>query len=55
MAAGFGGLVALVVAYRHQSDLEDGRFIERFGAAAAQLGDTDVAVRIAGVYEPSRV
>lgn len=50
VAAGLGGLVALVVAYRKQKDLEEGRFIERFGAAAAQLGHTDVAVRMAGVY-----
>lgn len=48
--AGIGGVVALVVAYRRQRDLEQGRFIERFGAAAAQLGASDVAVRIAGVY-----
>jgi hypothetical protein len=38
------------VAYRRQRDIEQGRFVERFGAAAAQLGDHDVAVRIAGVY-----
>ena len=48
--AGIGGAVALVVAYRRQRDAEQGRFVERFGAAAAQLGDQDVAVRIAGVY-----
>lgn len=48
--AGVGGVVALVVAYRRQRDIEQGRFIERFGAAAAQLGASDVAVRIAGVY-----
>jgi hypothetical protein len=48
--AGIGGAVALVVAYRRQRDAEHGRFVERFGAAAAQLGDQDVAVRIAGVY-----
>ena len=48
--AGIGGAVALVVAYRRQRDIEQGRFVERFGAAAAQLGDHDVAVRIAGVY-----
>jgi uncharacterized protein YjbI with pentapeptide repeats len=48
--AGVGGAVALVVAYRRQNDLEQGRFVERFGAAAAQLGDPDPAVRIAGVY-----
>jgi hypothetical protein len=45
-----GGAVALVVAYRRQRDLEQGRFIERFGSAAKQLGDADPAVRIAGVY-----
>jgi uncharacterized protein YjbI with pentapeptide repeats len=50
VVAGIGGAVALVVAYRRQRDLEQGRFVERFGAAAAQLGDADVAVRIAGVY-----
>jgi uncharacterized protein YjbI with pentapeptide repeats len=50
VVAGVGGAVALVVAYRRQRDLEQGRFVERFGAAAAQLGDTDAAVRIAGVY-----
>ena len=48
--AGVGGAVALVVAYRRQNDLEQGRFVERFGAAAAQLGSPDPAVRIAGVY-----
>ncbi|HZE16687.1 MAG TPA: hypothetical protein VE197_13820, partial [Mycobacterium sp.] len=35
--AGVGGAKALVVAYRRQNDLEQGRFVERFGAAAAQL------------------
>jgi Pentapeptide repeats (9 copies) len=50
VVAGVGGAVALVVAYRRQRDLEQGRFVERFGAAASQLGDADVAVRIAGVY-----
>ncbi len=50
VVAGVGGIVALVVAYRRQRDIEQGRFVERFGAAAAQLGATDVAVRIAGVY-----
>lgn len=48
--AGVGAAVALVVAYRRQRDLERGRFAELFGAAAAQMGATDVAVRIAGVY-----
>ncbi|MFX0576652.1 pentapeptide repeat-containing protein [Nocardia nepalensis] len=50
VAAGVGGAVALVVAYRRQRDLERGRFAELFGAAAKQLGDVDAAVRIAGVY-----
>lgn len=47
---GGAGVVALVIAYRRQRDLEQSRFVERFGAATAQLGATDVAVRIAGVY-----
>ncbi|MFJ1456891.1 pentapeptide repeat-containing protein [Nocardia sp. N2S4-5] len=50
VTAGVGGAVALVVAYRRQRDNERGRFAELFGAAAKQLGDPDVAVRIAGVY-----
>lgn len=50
IAAGTGGLVLLVVNYRKQHDLEESRFVERFGAAAAQLGHDDVAVRLAGVY-----
>ena len=50
VAGGVGAALALVVAYRRQRDIEQGRFVERFGAAAAQLGDHDVAVRIAGVY-----
>lgn len=50
ITAGVGGAVALVVAYRRQRDNERGRFTEQFGAAAKQLGDPDVAVRIAGVY-----
>lgn len=50
IAAGIGGVVALVVAYRRQRDLEQGRFVERFGAAASQLGASQSAIRIAGVY-----
>ncbi|MEV6065833.1 pentapeptide repeat-containing protein [Nocardia sp. NPDC052001] len=50
ITAGVGAAVALVVAYRRQRDLERGRFAELFGAAASQLGNSDVAVRIAGVY-----
>ncbi|MEV6102759.1 pentapeptide repeat-containing protein [Nocardia sp. NPDC051981] len=50
VVAGVGGVVALVIAYRRRRDIEQDRFVERFGTAAAQLGATDVAVRIAGVY-----
>ncbi|PPJ36556.1 hypothetical protein C5E45_19225 [Nocardia nova] len=50
VVGGVGGVVALVIAYRRQRDVEQGRFVERFGAAAAQFGATDVAVRIAGIY-----
>src|SRR5690348_14014913 len=47
VAGGVGAAVALVVVYTaRQRDIEQGRFVERFGAAAAQLGDRDVAVRI---------
>jgi hypothetical protein len=42
--------VALVVVYRRQKDSERAQFAQRFGAASAQLGDSDVAVRVAGVY-----
>ncbi|WP_460695598.1 pentapeptide repeat-containing protein [Nocardia thraciensis] len=50
IVAGVGGVIALVIAYRRQRDVEQSRFIERFGTAAGQLGATDVAVRLAGVY-----
>lgn len=50
IVAGIGGVVALVVAYRRQQGIEQSRFVERFGAAASQLGHSDVAVRLAGVY-----
>ena len=42
--------VALVVVYRRQKDAERTQFAQRFGAASAQLGAPDTAVRIAGVY-----
>jgi hypothetical protein len=42
--------VVLVVVYRRQKDTERAQFAQRFGAASAQLGDSDTAVRIAGVY-----
>ncbi|MGL6237053.1 MAG: pentapeptide repeat-containing protein [Segniliparus sp.] len=48
-------MVALTVAYRKQRAVEQGRFVERFGAAAAQLGSPDAAVRIAGVYAMAAV
>ncbi|MGO4592123.1 pentapeptide repeat-containing protein [Paenarthrobacter sp. 2TAF44] len=50
IAGGIGGVVALVVAYRRQKVTEENIFVERFGAAAAQLGSEDPAVRMAGVY-----
>ncbi len=50
IAGGIGASVALVVGYRKQRDSEANRFVERFGAAAAQLGGDDPAVRLAGVY-----
>jgi hypothetical protein len=43
------------IAIRPSWDIEQGRFVERFGAAAAQLGDHDAAVRIAGVEELGRL
>jgi hypothetical protein len=36
--------------YRRQKDTERAQFAQRFGAASIQLGDSDTAVRIAGVY-----
>src|SRR5262249_54767980 len=55
--AGAGALVALVVAYRRQRVSEASSahdrtqvFNERFIAIAAQLGDTQPAVRLAGVH-----
>jgi hypothetical protein len=42
--------VGLVVVYRRQKDAERAQFAQRFGAASTQLGDSDTAVRIAGVY-----
>ena len=57
VVAGIGGAVALVVSYRKQHLAEADakaneilRFVERFGAAATQLGDQAPAVRLAGVY-----
>ncbi len=64
VAAGLGGAVALTVSYRKQAlaEREEARSLreedrdqarayrDRYGAAAAQLGDEDAAVRLAGVY-----
>ncbi|MDQ3404779.1 MAG: hypothetical protein M3548_15530 [Actinomycetota bacterium] len=64
VVAGFGGVVALAVAYRKQRITEEGHdlafqqdereraklFNERFGAAAEQLAHDHPAVRLAGVY-----
>ncbi|WP_369268786.1 pentapeptide repeat-containing protein [Streptomyces sp. R11] len=62
VVAGFGGVVALVVAYRrqHLSEATDAReydraLIERFGAAAEQLGTDQPAVRMAGAYAMARL
>ena len=55
VVGGAGALVALTVAYRRQKDLEDGRFTERFGAAAAQLAAPTPAERLAGVYATAGV
>lgn len=57
VVAGIGGVVALVVAYRRQRLGESAEtrehskmLIERFGAAAVQLGADQPAVRMAGAY-----
>lgn len=64
VVAGLGGVAALVIAYRRQSnnDQENRRshlsslrentklFTERFTTAASQLGDEHPAVRLAGVH-----
>jgi hypothetical protein len=44
-----------VVVFRRQRDSERAQFAQRFGAASAQLGSPDVAVRIAGVYAMAAV
>jgi hypothetical protein len=57
VAAGIGGVVALVTAYRRQRISEfaeqregDRLFNERFATTAGQLGHDSPAVRLAGVY-----
>jgi hypothetical protein len=69
VAAGIGGVVALVTAYRRQriAEFAEGRgnlaenreqsrlFNERFTAAADQLGNDNPAIRLAGVYAMARL
>jgi uncharacterized protein YjbI with pentapeptide repeats len=50
LVAGLGGIIALTVAYRRQREQEDRRHHLRFDAAAEQLGNSDGAIRLAGVY-----
>ena len=52
VAAGIGGAVALVVAYRRQrhTEVDDAGRRSRYTSAASQLGDPQPAVRLAGVY-----
>jgi len=59
---GVGGVVALVVAYRrqHLGEVAEARehsrvLIERFGAAATQLGAEQPAVRVAGAHAMARL
>lgn len=49
-AAGLGGVVALVVAYRRQAQLEREVFNDRYAGASQQLGDPEPTVRLAGTY-----
>jgi len=50
ITAGIGAAVALVVAYRRQGDLEEGRFLERLATAARQIGDREPIVQFSGIY-----
>ncbi|MFE3189974.1 pentapeptide repeat-containing protein [Nocardia sp. NPDC059240] len=50
VAVGVGAAFVVLLVYRWRRDAERARFAEVFAAAARQLGDPDVAVRIAGVY-----
>ena len=50
ITAGIGAAVALVVAYRRQSNLEEGRFLERLATAARQIGDREPIVQFSGIY-----
>ena len=50
ITAGIGAAVALVVAYRRQRNLEEGRFLERLATAARQIGDREPIVQFSGLY-----
>jgi uncharacterized protein YjbI with pentapeptide repeats len=50
ITAGIGAAIALVVAYRRQSNLEEGRFLERLATAARQIGDREPIVQFSGIY-----
>ena len=50
LAAGAAATVALFVNFRRQQYMEQGRFDERFAAAATLLGSESPAERLAGVY-----
>ena len=50
IAAGVGGAVALVVAYRKQGLAERHAFLDRYATAAEQLGSSSATVRLAGIY-----
>jgi hypothetical protein len=50
IGAGFGGAVALVVAYRRQGIHERQEPRDRYGVAVSQLGSETPVIRLAGVY-----
>lgn len=50
MIAGVGGIVALVIAYRRQRGIEEGRFMSSLESAARQLGAEEPTVQFAGIY-----
>lgn len=48
--AGAVGVIGVVVAYRRQHGIEEGRFLERLAEASRLLGDQNPTVQAAGVY-----
>jgi uncharacterized protein YjbI with pentapeptide repeats len=48
--AGAVGVIGVVVAYRRQHDVEQGRFLERLAEASRLLGDPNPTVQSAGIY-----